>query len=421
MFSHPRPPQNRSGTTTSTNYVRSVNWFMQFGRYHDRQIRSSIRQSGLNAVTNLKNTWIAYPKLKVGFSVNRPARRMPGDFNITEAATRCNPAACEVVNIGAEAGTFSLCETLLNRSSMNRCIVNECSINIPSSEFPSISRLSALRLSVSKLWYYHVKGQYLHQEIGIIATVLSQSESLTEQVSVCPSTVKTGQNLTEKILCAIAVRIFETQIEGIGVACSAKVYELVHKFRRSSHRQYKTNNEHHNHDNHLLSTTVIASLQHHRFDCNCEPKMLLIIGSPESSRFNLHILESHKQKGMKSAKKHGQTHQPQPEQGLSPHRTNQHSDNYLVVKFHTPKIGSNLFSERLHHPRVNLIGSWCGQPGVNLPKDEIPHRRPAQPGAPKATVHVYCIKIYRRCSTAIQTILDLDLIFTLKLTDRNGS
>ncbi|CAA9996893.1 unnamed protein product [Nesidiocoris tenuis] len=287
MFSHPRPPQNRSGTTTSTNYVRSVNWFMQFGRYHDRQIRSSIRQ-----------------------------------------CQKCRPKP-------------------------ENAIVAEIHIqNFPVLPWELGAVLPRIRRSKSL-----PETNFLIQGIGkkkLLSKCLRRSigpESLTEQVSVCPSTVKTGQNPTEKILCAVAVRIFETQIEGIGVACSAKVYELVHKFRRSSHRQYKTNNEHHNHDNHLLSTTVIASLQHHRFDCNCEPKMLLIIGSPESSRFNLHILESHKQKGMKSAKKHGQTHQPQPEQGLSPHRTNQHSDNYLVVKFHTPKIGSNLFSERLHHPR----------------------------------------------------------------------
>ncbi|CAB0003046.1 unnamed protein product [Nesidiocoris tenuis] len=44
----------------------------------------------------------------------------------------------------------------------------------------------------------------------------------------------------------------ETQIGGMEVVCCTKVYETVNRFRRSSHRQYKTNTEHQNHDNHRL-------------------------------------------------------------------------------------------------------------------------------------------------------------------------
>ncbi|CAB0003050.1 unnamed protein product [Nesidiocoris tenuis] len=44
----------------------------------------------------------------------------------------------------------------------------------------------------------------------------------------------------------------ETQIGGMEVVCCTKVYETVNRFRQSSHRQYKTNTEHQNHDNHRL-------------------------------------------------------------------------------------------------------------------------------------------------------------------------
>ncbi|CAA9997025.1 unnamed protein product, partial [Nesidiocoris tenuis] len=55
------------------------------------------------------------------------------------------------------------------------------------------------------------------------------------------------------LYCGPLEASIETHIEGMEVVCSTEVYEFVNRFRRSSHRQYKTNTEHHNHDSHLIA------------------------------------------------------------------------------------------------------------------------------------------------------------------------